>query len=141
MNQFKCYFCTFCTDDHAEIIDHSVCVHPSERLKYRQLILDDTSGKFMYQTKSHVGIIPGELLKEGKTVVAVGNRGVSIQTLSKRKKLNTPAKTSYDTDRIDDTLVDDANDNNLTADEIDDDSQLNSFSDFDQLNFLLPAII
>ena len=60
MDPFKCYYCAWGTEQYEKAIDHTVNYHSKELLRYRLLILDEATGKFKYQTKTHAGVIPAD---------------------------------------------------------------------------------
>jgi hypothetical protein len=58
--------------------------------KYRELELDERSGKLRYQTQIHAGVIPSNIENDGKTIIVskdffLRNNG------SKQKRQSTPS--------------------------------------------------
>lgn len=95
MSNFKCYYCDIKEPELQDIIDHCIANHDHEVLKYRQLVLDETSGHKRYQTKTHEGVIPAELKNCGKSVTVHDGLTYIFENESKRKKLNTPMKDNF----------------------------------------------
>ena len=80
------------TVDFRTIIEHCVCYHNSDVLKYRQLILDADTGCFKYLTQIHEGIVPKQLENDGKKIKVNNDKVFVLDRTSKKKKLNTPMK-------------------------------------------------
>ena len=91
MDDYKCYYCTFSTRQFGSIVQHCTEFHSNEIIKYRQLVVNELTGKIGYQTKIHNGLIPSVLKQEGRNVIVSGNR-LAVTEHAQRKKLNTPSK-------------------------------------------------
>ena len=76
---YKCYYCATKFDTINNIVEHCQEKHQQNVLKYRQLILDESSDILKYQTKLHKGIVPREL---EKSTGAWGMNFVSSSPLS-----------------------------------------------------------
>ena len=58
MARYKCYYCDNKLSDFEQIIEHLCSKHDQETLKYRELELDEQTGKFGYRTKTHIDVVP-----------------------------------------------------------------------------------
>lgn len=92
MHTYKCYYCTDKFDAISDIVTHCQDEHGQNVLKYRQLMLDENSGKQYYQTKIHEGIIPFHIELSGKSICIQNSLVYVCDNISKRKRLNTPIK-------------------------------------------------
>lgn len=69
MKKYRCYFCSSIDDSLEDIVDHCIDSHSKNTLKYRELELDERSGKLRYQTQIHAGVIPSNIENDGKTII------------------------------------------------------------------------
>ena len=50
MDEFICYYCNEKANSLEIVVEHCINWHINNEIKYRQLVLDETSGKFRYLT-------------------------------------------------------------------------------------------
>lgn len=91
MKKYRCYFCSSIDDSLEDIVDHCIDSHSKNTLKYRELELDERSGKLRYQTQIDAGVIPSNNENDGKTII-VSKDFFLRDNGSKQKRLNTPKK-------------------------------------------------
>ena len=108
--KYQCYYCKFRNNKLDIIIDHSTSQHENVPLRYRELVLDDQSGKMRHLTKHHNGIIPFELKQSGREIVVLEDQTYILDTKNKKKKLNTPVKVKDSRRKLE--LNDENNNNN-----------------------------
>ena len=91
-SKYKCCRCEKEENDLILIVKHCVENHQHDELKYRELVLDEHTGKLRYQSKLHEGIVPSRLKEDGKSINVRDNQTFVCDDKSKRKKINTPIK-------------------------------------------------
>ena len=58
MDRFQCYRCEESYDSLAEIVTHCKIYHLNDCLKFRELLLDERTGKHDYRTKVCEDVVP-----------------------------------------------------------------------------------
>jgi hypothetical protein len=86
---YKCYYCMFSTDEFHQNIDHLVEQHYHQQVKYRELELNETTGKSGYRTQLLEDVVPANA---DMSVTSDGRMCVHRHDRSNRKKSNTPQK-------------------------------------------------
>ena len=131
MENFCCYYCAFKTNCVNQLLQHVTILHENETLKYRELSLDEATGKFRNVTKTHQGIIPSELKHRGKTFTSSDNSKIVVKSkyVCKKLKLNTPVKVVEQTPE----------DDNCDSDDLAE--KLKKLSVSDEISILLPKVI
>ena len=87
-SNFRCYYCEFEYVHLCQCTEHLKLVHGCLELKYRKRILDEKSGKFVYQSVHHPGIIPDKLQEEDKCLKVVGDKLYIERGHSKRQRID-----------------------------------------------------
>ena len=84
---FRCYYCETDFEELRQYLDHCINLHQSLELKYRKLILNETTGRFAYQSVHHPTLIPEKILQEGRQLKVVGDTVYIGKGLAKRQKI------------------------------------------------------
>lgn len=71
MDESICYYCNEKANSLEIVVEHCINWHINNEIKYRQLVLDRTSGTFRYLTNTHPDLIPLILIKNGKICVSI----------------------------------------------------------------------
>jgi hypothetical protein len=83
------YYCVFSTDEFHQNIDYLVEQHYHQQIKYRELELNETTGKSGYRTTLLEDVVPANA---DISVTSDGHTCVQRHDRSKRKKSYTPHK-------------------------------------------------
>ena len=85
---YKCHYCRQDRDSFQDIVNHSIENHKTEVVKIRKLVLHESSGKFLYQSKNYK-YIPEDLYKQGKEIIP-HDKNESIVIREKNSELCSP---------------------------------------------------
>ena len=70
MAGYKCHSSSLKEDVFSDIIHHTITQHPDNELVIRKKMLSSLTGTMGYLSKRFKGIIPADVLEDGRTIVA-----------------------------------------------------------------------
>ena len=69
--RYRCTYCDVSFNEHGLIVEHLISSHHWEILSFRELCLSEVTGKTGYLKKTYEGIMPRDIIQQGKLVHSV----------------------------------------------------------------------